>query len=160
MKALVVYDSFFGNTEKAAQEIGKALSKYGDVNVIKVDQYEASYLNGIKLLVVGSPTRAFSASPNIKSFLKNLPGDTIKGMNVAAFDTRFTPDEKSPKFLVFMIKIFGYAAEKILKGMVRKGGNPAVPENWFAVSASEGPLMDGEMEHAAQWADAIVEAIK
>jgi len=34
MKALVVYDSVFGNTEQVAQAIGKALDPPGDVETL------------------------------------------------------------------------------------------------------------------------------
>jgi flavodoxin len=36
MKALVVYDSFFGNTEKIARAVGDALATQADVQTLRV----------------------------------------------------------------------------------------------------------------------------
>ena len=38
MKALVIYDSFFGNTEKVAKAIGGALGEPKDVTVSRVSE--------------------------------------------------------------------------------------------------------------------------
>lgn len=160
MKTLIVYDSFFGNTEKIAQEIGRILGINGDVNVIKADQFNPSFLDSLDVLILGSPTRAFSASPNVKSFLNSLKDDALKGISVAAFDTRIRLEDINSKFLHFMVRLFGYAAEPILKGLVKKGGKEVVTPAWFYVNGSEGPLKDGELDRAAQWADAILAAVK
>jgi flavodoxin I len=159
MKALIVYDSFFGNTEKVAQEIGKALSTHGFVSVVKADQVSPEQLEGVDLLILGSPTRAFTYSPNVKAFLRKLKADALKGVKVAAFDTRFHPEEKTSKFLKGLVKVFGYAAEPMLKTMEKKGGAQAVPASWFIVNGSEGPLKDGELERAAAWAEEIFAAL-
>ena len=36
MKALVVYESMFGNTEQVAQAIAKGLSQHGEVQLVEV----------------------------------------------------------------------------------------------------------------------------
>ncbi len=151
MKALVVYDSFFGNTEKIALAIGEALGSAGEVRVAKVDQVTPDQLKGLDVLLVGSPTRAFQPSPNIKAFLKAIPGGSLKGLRVAAFDTRAKVDEVNSGFLTFMVKLFGYAAEPMAKQLVKKGGTQAVPPAGFFVDGTEGPLKEGELERAAAW---------
>ena len=40
MKSLVIYDSYFGNTEKLAQAVGKALGTAKNVNVVRVAEVE------------------------------------------------------------------------------------------------------------------------
>jgi flavodoxin len=59
MKALVVYDSVFGNTEQIAQAIGKALGSQAEVNILRVSNVKPEQLTGLKFLIVGSPTRQF-----------------------------------------------------------------------------------------------------
>ena len=59
MKALVVYDSVFGNTEKIAQGIGEALGSPEEVTTVQVKEVSLDRLSGLDILVVGSPTRAF-----------------------------------------------------------------------------------------------------
>jgi flavodoxin len=157
MKALVIYDSYFGNTEKIAQAIGNALGPKTIVQTVKVDQAEQGMLEGIDILVVGSPTRAFSPTPAIKSFLKMIKPKGLQGVKVAAFDTRIPLDEKTPGFLRFMVRLFGYADKPLQTLMVQKGGQATVPSQGFFVTASEGPLQDGELERASAWAKQIAE---
>ena len=44
MKALVIYESFFGNTEKVAQAIGDALGSSMEVEVCKVSEVKPEQL--------------------------------------------------------------------------------------------------------------------
>ena len=158
MRALVVYDSFFGNTEKIALAIGEALAQHGEVSTVRVSELPAGALSGVDLLVVGSPTRAFSASPLTKGFLKELPGGGLQGVRVAAFDTRVSLEDTNSGFLRFMVKLFGYAAKPISDRLVRKGGKLASRPEGFFVGGTEGPLKEGELERAAAWAKGMVDA--
>ena len=156
MKALVIYDSFFGNTEKVAKAIGGALGSPDDVKVSRVSETNPDLLKDVGLLIVGSPTRAFSPTPAIKTFVKKLPGKSLEGVRVSAFDTRMKIDERTPGILRFFAGIFGFAAKPILDGLVGKGGNQVMPAEGFFVVDSEGPLADGELDRAAEWAKNIL----
>jgi flavodoxin I len=57
MKALVVYDSFFSNTEKIAQAIGEALRPQGEVGIFRVADIKVEQVAGVEVFIVGSPTR-------------------------------------------------------------------------------------------------------
>jgi flavodoxin len=158
MEALVVYDSFFGNTERIAQAIGNALGRQENVGIVRVADVRPEQLTGLKLLIVGSPTRAFRPSPAIKKFLKSIPKNGLKGVKVAAFDTRVTDEEiDSAVFILrIMVNIFGYAAKPIADRLVKKGGQLiAAPEGFF-VQGMEGPLKEGELERASDWARQII----
>ena len=148
MKALVVYDSFFGNTEIIAQAISKALN----APAVRVGEMKPEQLQGVELMIVGSPTRAFSPTAAIKSFLKALPAKSLRGVKSAAFDTRMDIGEVNVPILKFMAGIFGYAAPAVAKLLMKKGASScAQPEGYF-VKASEGPLKNGEADRAASWA--------
>lgn len=155
---LVVYDSFFGNTEKIAQSIGNALGGQGDVGTVRVVDVKPEQLAGLELLIVGSPTRAFSPSPVIKKFLKSIPKDGLKGVKVAAFDTRVTDEEiDSAVFILrIFVNIFGYAAKPISDRLVKKAGQLITPPEGFFVKGTEGPLIEGELERATNWAKQIL----
>ncbi|MBN2850713.1 MAG: flavodoxin family protein [Erysipelotrichaceae bacterium] len=148
MKSLVIYDSVFGNTKKIAQSIvdglgeGSTLMHVSDVKPgdLKVD-----------LLVVGSPTRAFNAMPTLNAFVAALPANSLKSVRVASFDTRVDVEVVKSKVLTTMVKFFGYAGEKILKKLASKGGI-SVGTNAFYVLDKEGPLKDGEILRAQEWA--------
>lgn len=155
MKALIVYDSFFGNTEKIAQAVGEALGK--DVQMLRVSDVTQEQLKGVELIIVGSPTRAFRPTEGITKFLKDIPAGGLKGVRAAAFDTRISTADVNSKFLNVMVRVFGYAAEPIADRLEKKGATLALPPAGFFVKESEGPLKDGEAERAAEWATEMKE---
>jgi flavodoxin len=55
MKALILYDSVYGNTEKIALAIGDALGSQEDVSVMKVGEVKPDQFAGLNLLIVGAP---------------------------------------------------------------------------------------------------------
>lgn len=145
MKALVVYDSLYGNTEKIAQAVGSAIT--GDIKLLRPVKTDPSELEGIDLLIVGSPTQGGRPTRAIQEFLNRVPESATKGINIAAFDTRL-----STKW----VKIFGYAAGKIARSLEKLGGTLIVSPEGFFVKGKEGPLEEGELERAASWAKEIV----
>ncbi len=138
MRALVVYDSKYGHTEKIAQAIGGAIG--GQVR--RVGDVKPADLVGFDLVIVGSPTHGGFPTPAIDGLLKALPA--LEGLNLAAFDTRTRRT------------IFGYAAPRIARRLEKSGGKLAAPPEGFVVKGMEGPLVDGELERAADWAIGIV----
>jgi flavodoxin len=111
------------------------------------------------LLIVGSPTRGFRPAPDTTALLKRIPGGALKGVKVAAFDTRISAsDVKSAAapLLRGLTKVFGWAAKPISDALAKAGGEVVVPPEGFAVLASEGPLKEGELERAVAWAKQIL----
>jgi len=149
---MVVYDSVFGNTEKVAKAIGDAIHAQDAVATLRVSEVKPEQLKGLRLLVMGSPTRGFQATEGIQKFLKSMPDGALKGVRIAAFDTRTGVDEMKSGLLKFLMKTFGFAAPKIAGRLTAKGGELAVPPEWFVVTGTEGPLKEGELERAAIWA--------
>jgi flavodoxin len=157
MKALVVYDSVFGNTEQIAQAIGNALGSHEDVEILRVSNAKPEQLTGLKLLIVGSPTQKFRPTAAINNLLKRVPKNGLKGVKIAAFDTRLTMSdiEKSP-ILSFFVRLFGYAAQPISDRLKKKGAELIIPPEGFLVEGTQGPLKEGELERAANWAKQII----
>jgi hypothetical protein len=58
--------------------------------------------------------------------------------------------------LAFFVRLFGYAAKPISKGLGKKGGEAVVPPEGFFVEGMEGPLMEGELGRAEEWARTIL----
>jgi len=150
---LVIYDSVFGNTAKIADAIGEAV---GETPVIKVTEVAETDLKDLKILFVGSPTRAFRPTPATMSFLKGLSQTTLSGVKAAAFDTRIPFNQTDSGFLKFMIKLFGYADAKIAKALTKAGASLVIESAGFGVSGTEGPLVEGELERAQDWASEIL----
>jgi len=147
MKTLVIYDSFFGNTEKIAKAIAKATN--GDL--LNVDNCKGSSIERVEYLIVGSPTRGFRPTEKVTKFLKSLPKDSLQGVNIMAFDTRLDVKKINSAILTFLEKIFGYAAAPIEKELIKKGGNKITEAEGFFVEESEGPLREGEEKRAWEW---------
>jgi flavodoxin len=158
MKALVIYDTYFSNTEKIAQAVGNGLGRDEEVTVVKVDAVNPEMLEKLEILVVGSPTRAFNPTPASKSFIRKLLPNQLNGVKVTAFDTRLPINEKTPGILRFLAGIFGYADKPLLDELKKKGGIQVVPTEGFMVTDSEGPLAEGELERAAEWGKEIRKA--
>lgn len=149
MKIVVLYDSYFGNTEKIAQTIGQSFGGGHEVQVVKVSDMTLEQVKGINVLVVGSPTRAFRPTPLITSFLSSIPSGGLKDIKVVAFDTGIAPQDIKSSFLRFIVKSAGYAAKPIANLLVKKGGSLLIPPAGFYVIGNEGPLKEGELERAS-----------
>ena len=149
MKALVVYDSLYGNTRQIAEAIGGGIG--GEVKVVGVGEVSPAELGGYHLLIVGAPTQGGRASKPMQEFLGKIPDGALKNISVAAFDTRARTK---------WVKIFGYAAGRIGDELKKKGGDLVAPPEPFYVKATKGPLVDGEAERAAAWAKTLVEGQK
>ena len=142
MKALVVYDSTYGHTQKIAQAIGEAIGG----EVLPVGEVDPADLRGFDLLIVGSPTHGGHPTPEIHGLLEASPA--LEGLKVAAFDTRTVS-------IWNRILPFGYAAPRIARRLEGNGGNLLAPPEGFVVLGIRGPLRDGELERAAGWAKGI-----
>lgn len=160
MKALVIFDSQFGNTEKIARAIGEGLAKTAQTEVKYIDDVTGEDLTRVDVLIAGSPTQRFSATPKVSDFLKSLPSNSLKGVSVSAFDTRFTEAKIGEiKILEFFVNIFGYAANPIAKRLKRKGGTLIADPQGFYVADTEGPLLDEELARARSWAEQISRSV-
>ncbi len=146
-KALIVYDSQFGNTERIAKAIGDAIG--GEIQVVRPGEVSSTELESMDLVIVGSPTQGGRPLKATQEFLGRIPTDALKNVRVASFDTRLKTR---------LVKIFGYAAGRITDGLVDKGGCLAVPPEGFFVKGGKGPLDEGELERAATWARGITES--
>ena len=145
MKALIIYDSVYGNTEKLAKAIGEAIA--GDVKMIRIGEVIPSQLDSIELLIVGSPTQGGRPTKPLQEFLNGIADDSLKNMQIAVFDTRI-----SSKW----VGIFGYASNRIGEMLKKKCGNLLVPPEGFMVVNTKGPLKEGELERATNWAEEII----
>lgn len=161
MKALVVYESFFGNTEQVAQAVAEVLAAHADVVVKRVSEVQPAQLTGLDLLVVGSPTRAFRPSPGTSAWLAQLPAGSLTGVKVAAFDTHIPIEGIKSRLVRALLRplLTRYAAKPIADRLQSKGGTLVVPPEGFGVQGTEGPLVAGELERARAWASQILAAM-
>ena len=160
MKALIIYESFFGNTEKIAKAIGEGIGTSMEVEVCKVTDVKPEQLEKVDLLIVGSATRAFRPSHETKRFLSHLPANSLKGKKAAAFDTRIALEDIKVRFLRLMVNLFGYAAKPLSNKLQKKGAQIVIAPEGFRVKDTEGPIKEGELERAGKWGSQIKGRIK
>jgi hypothetical protein len=172
MRALVVYESMFGNTREIAEAIAAGLTDTCDVVVLPVAEATDEQVDAAGLLVVGGPTHAHGmtsaqsrkGAPNYveKSHgeLHLEPGYEGPGLRdwfaalppgsgfAAAFDTRVD----GPPLLT------GHASKGIADRL-RKHGYAvlAEPESFLVGKANQ--LKDGETERATGWARGIAASL-
>lgn len=158
MNCLVVYDSYFGNTEKIARAIGNALlqAEGHQVTLKKAGQTALEDLAGVDLFVLGCPTRAFQPTEGAAELVKGLPAEALAGKKVLVFDTRIAPEDTPNRVLRVMVRAFGYAAGTLGKKILKKGAELSLPPEGFFVTGSEGPLREGEEERAAEWVRGVL----
>ncbi len=157
MRALVVYESLWGNTEKVARAIGDALSSHGTVDIFDSDAAPTS-TDGYELLVVGAPTHAFSMSrPSTRAdAVKShaAPHAPVKGVREWLADLQ-RPPAKTPT-LVFDTRVDqprlpGSAAKAARHDLHVLGFDTSVLQQTFRVHGYEGPLLEGEIQRAIAW---------
>ncbi len=149
----MIYDSYFGCTQNIAEAIG--LSLVDNAEVINVQNINMALLPNIDVLIVGSPTRGFRPSEGIQKFLKSIPKNSLKGIKVAAFDTRLELSTINSKALRYIVEQGGYAAKSILKKLEKKGGIMITDPEGFLVTGEKGPLKEGETERAQKWVNEL-----
>ena len=146
MKALIIYDSVHGNTEKVANAIGQGI--HSEVKVLKVSEADSVDLKTYNLVIIGSPTHGGRPTQALQNYFNNLADNSLEGVEVTAFDTRFK---------AFWVKIFGFAAGRIADVLKSKGGHLVEAHMGFFVEGREGPLLDGELDRATNWGKTILE---
>jgi len=156
MKVLIIFDSIFGNTEKIAQAIGNRIRQTEEVEVFRVSEIKPEQLRGVDLLVCGSPTRGFRPTPAMVDFLKTLPANSLKNVRTASFDTRLSLPDIESSAVRFIVKTGGYAAKRISDHLKKKGAILIKPPEGFLVTSEEGPLKEGELERATEWAKSLL----
>jgi Flavodoxin len=161
MRALVVFESSYGNTARIAEEVGAGLREGGaDVEVVPVAEAAADRVRGADLLVVGGPTHMHGMSrtgtrqvavkdekntypsptvgPGLREWLGELPSGDDRA--AAAFDTRLD------NAMVFT----GSAAKGIGRGLSRHGYREVAEHGSFLVT-KDNTLKPGELQRARAW---------
>jgi hypothetical protein len=161
VKALIVFESMFGNTEELARAVARGLvADRVEVSLIGVSAAADLDLAPIDLLVVAAPTHAFSlsrpqtradavtrgaepgrAGVGVREWLTSLDGGPGRKPPVAVFDTRAGKVRHLP----------GSAGRRAAASLKRKGFTLLAGPVSFYVDDVRGPLAQGELERAEQW---------
>ncbi len=167
MKALVVYESMYGNTAAIAEAIARSLMVTGmEVELTPISRCSPERAADVDLLVAGGPTHAHgmswpatrkaatqdaknrfsdpTAEPGLRRWMNDLPPGM--GRQAAAFDTRF---DRS-------VAITGSAAKGLARRLEGHGYHVCTAPASFFVT-QDNSLADGEAARAAAWGAALAE---
>ncbi|HET6924412.1 MAG TPA: hypothetical protein VFH39_01105, partial [Candidatus Saccharimonadales bacterium] len=96
------------------------------------------------------PTHGGMATPAMHDWLNDLPTQQLRGLDVAAFDTR-VPSQ--------WVKIIGFASKRMATYLEKRGANLVALPMGFYVRGKTGPLKKGERERAKAWARQILQTM-
>lgn len=135
-RAIVIFDSKYGNTGEVAKSLADGLQKAGvETSCSNLRDVNPDTLSSYDLIAIGGPTQAFSASVPMKNFLGQLENvGGLKGKQGFAFDTKFAS------------RLSGSASKYIESKLSKIGLEIAKPRESAIVMKSEGPLAEGEQE--------------
>jgi flavodoxin I len=143
VKAVVIFDSVSGNTANIAEAVSRAVGS--GTRLIKASEARIEDIAGIDLLILGSPTYGGRPTDTMSGFLRKIGAGSLGGISAAAFDTRL-----SIKF----VKLFGFAANRIAAAL-KKNGAKVLSAEGFIVKGGKGPLAEGEIGKATEWAKSL-----
>ncbi len=163
MRARVVFESMFGNTEVIAQAVAEGLGGSLRVDLEEVGSAGNYIADDVDLLVVGGPTHAFgmsrertresaaeqavggvvSTGEGLREWLGAVTGGS-PDVAAAAFDTRIDKP-----------RLPGSAAHGAERRLRRLGFHIVEPAASFYVTDTAGPLVDGERERARHWGELL-----
>jgi len=153
MTTLIVYFSKFGNTRKLAEAMAETLRPSADVRAISIDRLAPADFEGVDLVVMGTPTHAFSVPQPVRTAMEALPLGILAAKSVAAFDTTVRP------WPLRRLR----ASPKLLRHLTDLGGGPiARPQTFFVKTSNPRKtgqidlLFEGELDHARKWAAGLL----
>ena len=133
IKALVVYYSRFGNTEKIAEILAESLQRGGiETKKARVDEVRLDEVRQSDLICIGTPVYAWDIPTPVKDFINQLKGMFgLSCKKAFAFDTKL----KS--------KLAGSASTKVEEILKDLGFSIVKPANSAIVLDIKGPLEEG-----------------
>lgn len=172
MRARVIYESLFGNTEAIAHAIARGLGARQDV-VVDVFEVETAPLDlsGLDLLVVGGPIHVWGMS---RASTRNAAREEAqrRGLNIVSRDGGIrdwldqlatAPDALQAATFDTAVKISrwfptGSAARPAARRLARLDIPAVAAAEHFFVEGKEGPLVEGELERAEAWGAGLADA--
>ena len=162
LRALVVVESAFGNTDRIARAVAEGLASAGVDGTVAAASAapDAPAAEGFGLVVVGAPTHNLglpTPRSRVQAGRRGAPVPTtgvaewldarpaLAGVRTAAFDT------------VLPGRFSGSASRRIA-ARLRRLGAPAVAREGFLVSGTPPVLADGELDRARAWGAALAGA--
>lgn len=147
-KVVIIYDTVYGNTARAAEAIGDGIKEAGvEAELRHVKDIKPQDVTAFDVIIMGSPTHAGDMSEGMRSFMTGLQGLTLEGQKGAAFDTRYVGEEVG-------------AAAAIESSMRDLGVDVAVLGLPVRVKGGKGPIAEGELPKCKEFGRAIARKLE
>jgi hypothetical protein len=158
VKALIVYESMFGNTRCVAEAIAAGMEDLDAVEVVEAAAAPGILPSDVDLLVVGGPTHAFGLSrPATRRSASRWRGSGVTSIEVGVREwlDRLAPVDRPVSVATFDTRVRwppvpGSAARAAMRVLRAKGCHP-VDHRTFWVQGTPGPLREDEGERAHRW---------
>jgi sulfite reductase alpha subunit-like flavoprotein len=154
MNSLVVYDSYFGNTEKVAQTIYETLKSSGSSKLIHVSEASDLDIEDYDLIVVGSPTRYYKPTKPIVQFVREIKSYDIR---IGLFDTRM--DAEGHWILGPAERILGFAVDTMDSIVSMGQAQMDVEPLGVYVKSTEGPIAKKSFKDIEAWTNLLIQAM-
>jgi flavorubredoxin len=142
-KALVLYNSLYGNTRAVAMSLAAGIREVGvETDCLGIDEVDVEQIPSYDLIAIGGPTHILRPSKDMKEFLQKLKALDLRGRAGFAFDTRNHSRMNSRSLLM----LENSAARSIESSMKRCKIRMIVPRESAIVEGREGPLDVGVEE--------------
>jgi flavorubredoxin len=136
IKAIIMFDTRYGNTEKIAKSLERGLNQTGIETVcVNTRDVTVDLLKQYDMIGVGAPTQFMTASRPMKKFLGKLKSMNLFGKYGFAFDTKFDSrmSGSAAKFIEEKLKNLGLEIiapreSAIVFGMNEKEGGAILKE--------------------------------
>lgn len=136
LKAVVVYDSNFGNNMKLAQSLSSGLEAKGIlVDCMKIGTFNVKKLSEYDLIVAGGPTQIARISKPMRDFFDEISSIDLGGKHGFCFGTRM--ESKMNRFDI------NGSAKRIEGRLKKKKVQIIKPRVNVIVEGREGPLSKG-----------------
>jgi hypothetical protein len=164
MRAIVVYESHWGNTAAVARAIAEGIGP--EALSMTTEEATGEVVAGADLIVAGSPLLGF-ALPT-EGMLKNLAAGAANDPtppDLSHPGMRMWLDALPPghgRAAAFETRVWwspGSAAKAILKRLGARGYTVLDKVQKFIVEGKYGPLRAGELERAKAWGAALTQAM-
>jgi len=150
-KAIVVYESKYGNTKLVAETIIEGMREVSGVETAlsELKEVDLNQVTGCDALLVGSPNHIGSATRSIRKFIDGLGKLNLEGKPTAVFDTYVGGD-------------FEKAVKKMEKQISEKapGLKLAAPGLSIRVKGMKGPIADGELPKCREFGTRVATELK
>jgi Flavodoxin len=168
MRALIIYESMYGNTRAIAEAIARGLEPGNDVTVVPIAEATHELLDGAGLVVVGGPTHvhgmskaatrraavdqahkrpgqltldAHAEGPGLRDWFGSLGRMSALA---AAFDTRLGGSA-----------VFTGRASKRIAGLLEHHGLTLIARAESFLVTTDNELRPGEEDRAQEWGEAL-----